>query len=210
MVGSLGAATAVPQGDSFNSRINGYYYRRLRSRGDLTVHEAQDGVSIWIFVEERSAVLPQFQSRNVGLVYSIYLCSPPWLEVKLLIPNGSLYSTLSLSLLWFIRSLILHSMAQDSTKLSLEEGQQAQPPTHTPSPSQSETEYRTHSAASSRDGILQDKKQAQDGGAEWKPGKQEYAVMITIAVVSLMVALDATILVPVLPVRKLHTVMTTP
>ncbi|OIW27919.1 MFS general substrate transporter [Coniochaeta ligniaria NRRL 30616] len=35
--------------------------------------------------------------------------------------------------------------------------------------------------------------------SEWKPGKQEYAVMVTIAVVSLMVALDATILVPVLP-----------
>ena len=36
---------------------------------------------------------------------------------------------------------------------------------------------------------------------EWKPGKQEYAVMITLAVISLMVALDATILVSVLPVR---------
>ncbi|KAK4040810.1 major facilitator superfamily domain-containing protein [Parachaetomium inaequale] len=34
---------------------------------------------------------------------------------------------------------------------------------------------------------------------EWKPGKQEYAVMITLAVISLMVALDATILVSVLP-----------
>lgn len=40
----------------------------------------------------------------------------------------------------------------------------------------------------------------QDNESEWRPGKQEYAVMITIAVVSLMVALDATILVPVLPV----------
>jgi len=37
-------------------------------------------------------------------------------------------------------------------------------------------------------------------GTEWAPGKKEYAVMITIATVSLMVALDATILVPVLPV----------
>jgi hypothetical protein len=36
---------------------------------------------------------------------------------------------------------------------------------------------------------------------EWKPGKQEYAVMLTLAVISLMVALDATILVSVLPVR---------
>jgi EmrB/QacA subfamily drug resistance transporter len=34
---------------------------------------------------------------------------------------------------------------------------------------------------------------------EWKAGKEEWAVMITIAVISLMVALDATILVPVLP-----------
>lgn len=37
-------------------------------------------------------------------------------------------------------------------------------------------------------------------GSDWKPGKQEYAVIFTISVVSLMVALDATILVPVLPV----------
>jgi hypothetical protein len=40
----------------------------------------------------------------------------------------------------------------------------------------------------------------QNNGTEWEPGKQEFAVMITIATVSLMVALDATILVPVLPV----------
>ena len=37
--------------------------------------------------------------------------------------------------------------------------------------------------------------------AHWKPGKQEYAVMLTLALISLMVALDATILVSVLPVR---------
>lgn len=37
--------------------------------------------------------------------------------------------------------------------------------------------------------------------AEWQPGKKEYAVMITLAIISLMVALDATILVSVLPVR---------
>ena len=36
---------------------------------------------------------------------------------------------------------------------------------------------------------------------DWKPGKQELAVMGTLAVISLMVALDATILVSVLPVR---------
>lgn len=35
---------------------------------------------------------------------------------------------------------------------------------------------------------------------EWKPSSKEYAVMITLAVISLMVALDATILVSVLPV----------
>ena len=35
---------------------------------------------------------------------------------------------------------------------------------------------------------------------DWKPGKKEYAVMLTIALISLMVALDATILVSVLPV----------
>jgi hypothetical protein len=37
--------------------------------------------------------------------------------------------------------------------------------------------------------------------AEWQPGTKEYAVMITLAIISLMVALDATILVSVLPVR---------
>ncbi|KAB5511479.1 major facilitator superfamily domain-containing protein [Coniochaeta sp. 2T2.1] len=35
--------------------------------------------------------------------------------------------------------------------------------------------------------------------SRWKPCKEEYGVMITIATISLMVALDATILVPVLP-----------
>jgi ABC-type cobalt transport system substrate-binding protein len=35
---------------------------------------------------------------------------------------------------------------------------------------------------------------------EWKPGRGEYAVMLTLAVISLMVSLDATILVPALPV----------
>lgn len=37
---------------------------------------------------------------------------------------------------------------------------------------------------------------------EWKPGKKEYAVMLTLALISLMVALDATILVSVLPVSE--------
>ena len=35
---------------------------------------------------------------------------------------------------------------------------------------------------------------------EWKAGKEEWMIILVIAVVSLMVALDATILVPVLPV----------
>lgn len=35
---------------------------------------------------------------------------------------------------------------------------------------------------------------------EWRPRKGEYLVMITLSIISLMVALDATILVPVLPV----------
>jgi len=38
---------------------------------------------------------------------------------------------------------------------------------------------------------------------EWKPGRQEYAVMLTLAIISLMVALDATVLVSVLPVSRL-------
>lgn len=37
--------------------------------------------------------------------------------------------------------------------------------------------------------------------AEWKPQRQEYLVMFTMAISSLVVALDATILVPVLPVH---------
>ena len=39
--------------------------------------------------------------------------------------------------------------------------------------------------------------------AAWKPGKKEWLVMITLAVSSLTVALDALILVPVLPVSRL-------
>jgi hypothetical protein len=36
--------------------------------------------------------------------------------------------------------------------------------------------------------------------AEWKPQRQEHLVMLTLSIISLMVALDATILVTVLPV----------
>ena len=38
---------------------------------------------------------------------------------------------------------------------------------------------------------------------EWKAGRDEWMIIIVIAIVSLMVALDATILVPVLPVSPL-------
>ena len=39
--------------------------------------------------------------------------------------------------------------------------------------------------------------------AQWKPNPREWAVMITLAVSSVAVALDATILVSVIPVRLL-------
>lgn len=41
---------------------------------------------------------------------------------------------------------------------------------------------------------------AQEKVEEWKPRREEYMVMLTMSVCSLMVALDATILVTVLPV----------
>lgn len=40
--------------------------------------------------------------------------------------------------------------------------------------------------------------------AEWKPNKNELLVMISLSFISLMVALDATVLVTVLPVRVLE------
>ena len=36
--------------------------------------------------------------------------------------------------------------------------------------------------------------------SDWKPQKNEYMVMYSISIISMMIALDATILVPVLPV----------
>lgn len=39
---------------------------------------------------------------------------------------------------------------------------------------------------------------------EWKAGRDEWLIIIVLAIVSLMVALDATILVPVLPVSVLN------
>jgi predicted MFS family arabinose efflux permease len=42
-------------------------------------------------------------------------------------------------------------------------------------------------------------KHSKSSGTDWKPQKQEYLIMFTIAFISLVVALDATILVSVLP-----------
>lgn len=38
--------------------------------------------------------------------------------------------------------------------------------------------------------------------AEWRPRRQETLIMVTLSLISLMVALDASILVPALPVRS--------
>jgi len=37
---------------------------------------------------------------------------------------------------------------------------------------------------------------------EWKPRRQEYLIMITLSLISVMVALDASILTPALPVSN--------
>ncbi len=59
------------------------------------------------------------------------------------------------------------------------------------------SESGSSTASSVHDGRLE---QGLVGELEWKPGNKEYAVMLTLALISLMVALDATILVSVLPV----------
>lgn len=41
---------------------------------------------------------------------------------------------------------------------------------------------------------------AKSSQVEWKPQKQEYLVMLTLSIISVMVALDATIPVTILPV----------
>jgi len=51
-----------------------------------------------------------------------------------------------------------------------------------------------------RDSIATDTESLREGQQEWKPQRQEYMVMLTLATISLVVALDATILVSVLPV----------
>ena len=50
-----------------------------------------------------------------------------------------------------------------------------------------------------RASVGRDVESTEDGMVKWKPQKQEWMVMITLAIISVMVALDATILVPVLP-----------
>lgn len=58
--------------------------------------------------------------------------------------------------------------------------------------------------------VVEVEKAAPRPAPEWKPNKQEWTIMVTIAVVSLMVALDATVLVPVLPVSVSLTPLLTP
>lgn len=41
---------------------------------------------------------------------------------------------------------------------------------------------------------------AEESSEEWKAGRQEWLIIITLVVISTMASLDATILVPVLPV----------
>jgi hypothetical protein len=60
------------------------------------------------------------------------------------------------------------------------------------------TEHSAHEKPSVP--VPADIESAKSGQVEWKPQKQEYLVMLTLSIISLMVALDATILVTVLPV----------
>lgn len=43
-----------------------------------------------------------------------------------------------------------------------------------------------------------------DDYVSWKPGRQELMILGCLAIVSLVVALDGTVLVPVLPVSRIH------
>ena len=56
--------------------------------------------------------------------------------------------------------------------------------------------------------VLDDVESAKSSQVEWKPQKQEYLVMLTLSIISLMVALDATILVTVLPVSYMSVDLT--
>ena len=59
------------------------------------------------------------------------------------------------------------------------------------------SETRESSTSLNRQGSV---KEPNTSGEDWKAGRAEWMIIIVIAIVSLMVALDATILVPVLPV----------
>jgi hypothetical protein len=56
--------------------------------------------------------------------------------------------------------------------------------------------------------VPDDVESAKGSQVEWKPQKQEYLVMLTLSIISLMVALDATILVTVLPVSYMSVDLT--
>lgn len=84
-----------------------------------------------------------------------------------------------------------------------------------PTPSEEDTNERTvvnagvkHRASAERESSIplgsQNPQQDSIPQGEWKAGKSEWMIIIVIAIVSLMVALDATILVPILPVSRLY------
>ena len=63
----------------------------------------------------------------------------------------------------------------------------------------------TESENSSAKTVPQDPNQLSTASdPEWKAGRDEWMIIVVLAIVSLMVALDATILVPVLPVSALN------
>jgi hypothetical protein len=82
-------------------------------------------------------------------------------------------------------------------------------PTHStiPLPCEPESRASTLSFAMEKPPIpiAEDVEAVNEVPAEWRPQKQEYLVMLTLATISLMVALDATILVTVLPVSSMCT-----
>ena len=79
-------------------------------------------------------------------------------------------------------------------------------PTHSTIPVPSDPESRTSTLSLPVEKpplpISDDIEAVNEVPAEWRPQKQEYLVMLTLAIISLMVALDATILVTVLPVSS--------
>ena len=51
---------------------------------------------------------------------------------------------------------------------------------------------------------MKKEKTVENPPAQWKAGKREWLIIATLVIISLMAALDATILVPVLPVSHLQ------